>query len=48
MYMFQPQPGRPALTKKQQQEKDAAFKQRLKEAERALDEQERLKGGGAA
>lgn len=47
MYLFQPQPGHKPLTKKQQQEKDEAFKKRLQEAEQRLAAEERM-GGDAA
>lgn len=47
MFMFQPHPGHKPLTKKQQQEKDEAFKKRLQEAELRLAAEEGL-GGDAA
>ncbi|OLN23880.1 hypothetical protein BTO30_02770 [Domibacillus antri] len=48
MYMFQPQPGRKPLSKKEQQAKDAAFKKRLDEARIRLAAEENTSGGDAA
>lgn len=47
MYMFQLQPDRKPLSKKEQQERDSAFKKRLEEAMKQIEMEEKL-GGDAA